>query len=101
MKTSSQFCFLSLIAIWFISITAFGATTIHPDESMTYDIYLYIAQNNKEISLIFLFQFSFYLRFHVSLNIMYSFLIISIEILYIYLMTYAFVCSLEDFLVLS
>ncbi|XP_058754543.1 probable leucine-rich repeat receptor-like serine/threonine-protein kinase At3g14840 isoform X2 [Vicia villosa] len=32
MNTSSQFFFLSLIAIWLISLTAFGATTIHPDE---------------------------------------------------------------------
>ncbi|XP_045801004.1 probable leucine-rich repeat receptor-like serine/threonine-protein kinase At3g14840 isoform X2 [Trifolium pratense] len=32
MNTSSQFLFLSLIVIWFISLLAFGATTIHPDE---------------------------------------------------------------------
>ncbi|KAK2368146.1 putative leucine-rich repeat receptor serine/threonine-protein kinase [Trifolium repens] len=32
MSTSSQFLFLSLIVIWFISLTAFAATTIHPDE---------------------------------------------------------------------
>ncbi|XP_027191469.1 probable LRR receptor-like serine/threonine-protein kinase At1g07650 isoform X2 [Cicer arietinum] len=32
MRTSSQSLFLSLIVIWFISLTAFGATTIHPDE---------------------------------------------------------------------
>jgi hypothetical protein len=32
MTTSSQFFFLSLIVIWFISLTAFAATTIHPDE---------------------------------------------------------------------
>ncbi|XP_058754541.1 probable leucine-rich repeat receptor-like serine/threonine-protein kinase At3g14840 isoform X2 [Vicia villosa] len=32
MNTTSQFLFLSLIAIWFISLTAFGADTIHPDE---------------------------------------------------------------------
>ncbi|GAU31588.1 hypothetical protein TSUD_54110 [Trifolium subterraneum] len=32
MSTSSQFLFLSLIVIWFISVLAFGATTIHPDE---------------------------------------------------------------------
>ncbi|CAK8534937.1 unnamed protein product [Lathyrus sativus] len=32
MNTSSQFFFLSLIAIWLMSLTAFGATTIHPDE---------------------------------------------------------------------
>ncbi|CAI8593297.1 unnamed protein product [Vicia faba] len=32
MNTSSQFFFLSLIAIWLISLTAFGATTVHPDE---------------------------------------------------------------------
>ncbi|XP_058754552.1 probable leucine-rich repeat receptor-like serine/threonine-protein kinase At3g14840 isoform X2 [Vicia villosa] len=32
MNTSSQCIFLSLIAIWLISISAFGATTIHPDE---------------------------------------------------------------------
>ncbi|XP_058779497.1 probable leucine-rich repeat receptor-like serine/threonine-protein kinase At3g14840 isoform X1 [Vicia villosa] len=32
MGTSSQFLFLLLIAIWFISLTAFGADTIHPDE---------------------------------------------------------------------
>ncbi|KAI5411548.1 hypothetical protein KIW84_056561 [Lathyrus oleraceus] len=32
MNTFSQFLFLSLTFIWFISITAFAATTIHPDE---------------------------------------------------------------------
>ncbi|WJX72499.1 hypothetical protein P8452_56378 [Trifolium repens] len=32
MSTSSQFLLLSLIFIWFISLSAFGATTIHPDE---------------------------------------------------------------------
>ncbi|KAK2368178.1 putative leucine-rich repeat receptor serine/threonine-protein kinase [Trifolium repens] len=32
MTTSSQFFFLSLIVIWFISLTAFAAATIHPDE---------------------------------------------------------------------
>ncbi|KAK2368158.1 putative leucine-rich repeat receptor serine/threonine-protein kinase [Trifolium repens] len=32
MTTSSQFLFLSLIAIWFISLTVIGATTIHPEE---------------------------------------------------------------------
>ncbi|XP_045801017.1 probable leucine-rich repeat receptor-like serine/threonine-protein kinase At3g14840 isoform X3 [Trifolium pratense] len=32
MSTSSQFLFLSLIAIWFISLTAFAATNIHQDE---------------------------------------------------------------------
>ncbi|XP_058745447.1 probable leucine-rich repeat receptor-like serine/threonine-protein kinase At3g14840 isoform X3 [Vicia villosa] len=32
MNTCSPFFFLSLIAIWLISLTAFGATTIHPDE---------------------------------------------------------------------
>ncbi|AES66496.2 probable leucine-rich repeat receptor-like serine/threonine-protein kinase At3g14840 [Medicago truncatula] len=32
MNTSSQFFFLSLIAIWFISLPGFEATTIHPDE---------------------------------------------------------------------
>ncbi|GAU31586.1 hypothetical protein TSUD_54090 [Trifolium subterraneum] len=32
MTTSSQFFFLSLILIWFISLTAFAATTIDPDE---------------------------------------------------------------------
>ncbi|AES66495.2 putative protein kinase RLK-Pelle-DLSV family [Medicago truncatula] len=32
MSTSSQFLFLSFSVIWFISLTAFGATTIHPDE---------------------------------------------------------------------
>ncbi|KAK2368167.1 putative leucine-rich repeat receptor serine/threonine-protein kinase [Trifolium repens] len=32
MSTSSQFLLLSLIFIWFISLLAFGATIIHPDE---------------------------------------------------------------------
>ncbi|WJX67783.1 hypothetical protein P8452_52220 [Trifolium repens] len=32
MTPSSQFLFLSFIAIWFISLIAIGATTIHPDE---------------------------------------------------------------------
>ncbi|XP_045801006.1 probable leucine-rich repeat receptor-like serine/threonine-protein kinase At3g14840 isoform X1 [Trifolium pratense] len=32
MTTSSQFFFLSLIVIWFISLTAFAATTIDPNE---------------------------------------------------------------------
>ncbi|XP_045801020.1 probable leucine-rich repeat receptor-like serine/threonine-protein kinase At3g14840 [Trifolium pratense] len=32
MNTSSQFLFFSLTVIWFISLTAFGAKTIHPDE---------------------------------------------------------------------
>jgi len=33
MSTFSQSLFLSFSVIWFISLTAFGAT-IHPDESM-------------------------------------------------------------------
>ncbi|CAK8530398.1 unnamed protein product [Lathyrus sativus] len=32
MRIFSQFFFLSVIAIWFISLTAFGAKTIHPEE---------------------------------------------------------------------
>ncbi|KAI5448249.1 hypothetical protein KIW84_015609, partial [Lathyrus oleraceus] len=32
MTIFSRIFFLSLIAIWYISLTAFGATTIHPDE---------------------------------------------------------------------
>ncbi|AES66504.2 putative non-specific serine/threonine protein kinase [Medicago truncatula] len=38
MNTSSQFLFLSLISIWFISLTAFAATTIHPDEKKALEV---------------------------------------------------------------
>ncbi|KEH38577.1 LRR receptor-like kinase [Medicago truncatula] len=39
MNTSSQFLFLSLIIIWFISLTAIiGANTIHPDEKKVLEV---------------------------------------------------------------
>nr|XP_004488995.1 probable leucine-rich repeat receptor-like serine/threonine-protein kinase At3g14840 isoform X1 [Cicer arietinum]XP_027191464.1 probable leucine-rich repeat receptor-like serine/threonine-protein kinase At3g14840 isoform X2 [Cicer arietinum] len=38
MNTSSQFLFLLLIVICFISLTTFGATTIHPDEKKALEV---------------------------------------------------------------
>ncbi|XP_039686619.1 probable leucine-rich repeat receptor-like serine/threonine-protein kinase At3g14840 isoform X2 [Medicago truncatula] len=38
MARSTQFFFLSFILIWSISLTAFGATTIHPDEKKALEV---------------------------------------------------------------
>lgn len=55
----SQFLFLSLMAVWFISLAAYGTKTIHPDESKIYIVT--IAIKYLAYFLILMFQF-FYLR---------------------------------------